>query len=64
MKKIQRVRFKKVIAEDTTVEGLIWGRDESKYWREVKQLERWCREKNLVVYINKTKELIIDFRRL
>ena len=42
-------------ADDTTVVELISGGDESAYQDEVEQLTRWCS--------NKTKELVIDFRR-
>ena len=33
------------------------------YREEVKRLEGWCRENNLVLNADKTKEMITDFRR-
>ena len=43
--------------------GLIYRNDESMYREEVKHLEGWCRENNLVLNAGKTKEMIINFRR-
>ena len=43
--------------------GLIHINDESMYGEEVKHLEGWCRENDLVLNADKTKEMIIDFRR-
>ena len=50
-------------ADDTTVVGLIHRNEESMYREEVKHLEGWCRENNLVLNAVKTKEMIIDFLR-
>jgi gmma-aminobutyric acid receptor subunit gamma len=49
-------------ADDTTVVGLITNNDETAH-REVRALVEWCQEKNLSLNVNKTKELIVDFRR-
>ncbi|KAK3550416.1 hypothetical protein QTP86_025165, partial [Hemibagrus guttatus] len=49
--------------DDTTVVGLIAGRDELAYRDEVEWLSGWCRENNLLLNTTKTKELIIDYRR-
>ena len=43
--------------------GLIHGNDELMYREGVKHLEGWCRENNLMLNADKTKEMIIDFRR-
>ncbi|KAF7708963.1 hypothetical protein HF521_018020, partial [Silurus meridionalis] len=48
-------------ADDTVVVGLINNNDETAYLQEVKNLERWCQENNLLLNISKTKELIVDF---
>ncbi|KAI5629002.1 gastrula zinc finger protein XlCGF28.1-like [Silurus asotus] len=48
-------------ADDTVVVGLISNNDETAYLQEVKNLERWCQENNLLLNVSKTKELIVDF---
>lgn len=50
-------------ADDTTVVGLISNNCESSYRSEVEALEVWCKGNNLFLNVNKTKELIIDFRK-
>ncbi|KAF0024607.1 hypothetical protein F2P81_023409 [Scophthalmus maximus] len=50
-------------ADDTTVVGLISNNDETHYRKEVSQFVTWCRDNNLFLNINKTKEVVIDFRR-
>lgn len=50
-------------ADDTTVIGLITGGEETEYRAEVASLEVWCRENNLHLNINKTKEMIVDPRK-
>ncbi|KAI5628338.1 gastrula zinc finger protein XlCGF28.1-like [Silurus asotus] len=47
-------------ADDTVVVGLISNNDETAYLQEVKNLERWCQENNLLLNVSKTKELIVD----
>ncbi|KAK1785728.1 hypothetical protein P4O66_019078, partial [Electrophorus voltai] len=47
-------------ADDTVVMGLILDNDERAYLEEIKHLENWCQENNLLLNINKTKELIVD----
>ncbi|KAF0036595.1 hypothetical protein F2P81_011907 [Scophthalmus maximus] len=49
--------------DDTTVVGLISKNDETHYRKEVSQLATWCRNNNLLLNIDKTKEVVIDFRR-
>ncbi|KAK3520074.1 hypothetical protein QTP70_012466 [Hemibagrus guttatus] len=50
-------------ADDTTVVGLINKNDESAYREEVKRLKAWCRANNLSLNVDKTKEMVVDFRR-
>ena len=50
-------------ADDTTIVGLITGNDESAYREEVATLTTWCQDNSLSLNINKTKEMIVDFRR-
>ncbi|KAK1802734.1 hypothetical protein P4O66_021276, partial [Electrophorus voltai] len=47
-------------ADDTTVMGLISDNDERAYLEEIKHLENWCQENNLLLNVSKTKELIVD----
>lgn len=41
--------------------GLISEGDESAYQDEVQQLSLWCRNNNLILNINKTKEFVVDY---
>ena len=50
-------------ADDTTVIGLITNDDETAYRSEVENLEKGSQKDNLALNGDKTKELIIDFRR-
>ena len=50
-------------ADDTTVVGLIHNNNESNYREEVSQLTTWCGDNNLSLNVDKTKEIIVDFRR-
>ncbi len=50
-------------ADDTTVIGLITDNDETAYREEVSTLTKWCQEKHLSLNIDKTKELVVDYRR-
>ncbi|KAL0201505.1 hypothetical protein M9458_004692, partial [Cirrhinus mrigala] len=50
-------------ADDTTVIGLISNNDETAYRKEIKHLATWCTDNNLLLNTNKTKELIVDFRK-
>ncbi len=51
-------------ADDTTVVGLISNRDETNYRSEVSRLAGWCRDNNLSLNVEKTKEIVVDFRRV
>ena len=50
-------------ADDTTVIGLVTNADESEYRDQVNKLISWCNDNNLELNVNKTKEMIVDFRR-
>ncbi|KAF7658945.1 hypothetical protein LDENG_00005470 [Lucifuga dentata] len=50
-------------ADDTTVVSLINNDDDTLYREEVKQLTRWCNNNNLSLNVEKTKEMVLDFRR-
>ncbi len=50
-------------ADDTTVIGLITDNDETGYREEVSTLTKWCQENHLSLNIDKTKELVVDYRR-
>ncbi len=50
-------------ADDTTLIGLITDNDEMAYRAEVSTLTKWCQENHLSLNIDKTKELVVDFRR-
>ncbi len=43
--------------------GLITGNDETAYREEVSTLTKWCQENHLSLNIDKTKELVVDYRR-
>ncbi|KAI4876464.1 hypothetical protein NFI96_002534 [Prochilodus magdalenae] len=45
------------------VVGLISKNDESAYREEVQRLTDWCRTNNLSLNVDKTKEMVVDFRR-
>uniref|UniRef100_A0A3B3HAC9 Reverse transcriptase domain-containing protein n=1 Tax=Oryzias latipes TaxID=8090 RepID=A0A3B3HAC9_ORYLA len=50
-------------ADDTTVVELIPREDESAYSEEVLKLTTWSSENNLTLNTNKTREIIVDFRK-
>ncbi len=50
-------------ANDTSVVGLISNNDETHYREEVAQLAEWCGANNLSLNVEKTKEVVMDFRR-
>ncbi|XP_040908606.1 NACHT, LRR and PYD domains-containing protein 12-like, partial [Toxotes jaculatrix] len=50
-------------ADDTTVVGLIRDDNDLAYREEVEQLVRWCEGNNLILNVDKTKEIIVDFRK-
>ena len=51
-------------ADDTTILGLITDGDETAYRDEVSALSEWCYHNNLSLNISKTKEMIVDYRKL
>ncbi|KAI5614135.1 hypothetical protein C0J50_3856 [Silurus asotus] len=50
-------------ADDMIVVGLISKNDESAYREEVQRLTAWCGANNLSLNVDKTKEIVVDFRR-
>ena len=42
---------------------MITNNDETAYREEVRALGVWCQENNLTLNVNKTKEMIVDFRK-
>ncbi|KAK1791082.1 hypothetical protein P4O66_002119 [Electrophorus voltai] len=50
-------------ADDMTVVGLINKDNESAYREEVRELVSWCKVNNLYLNVDKTKEMVVDFRR-
>ena len=51
-------------ADDTTVVGLITINNETAYREEVRGLAGWCQNNNLSLNITKTKEMIMDYRKI
>ncbi|KAI3367054.1 hypothetical protein L3Q82_009687, partial [Scortum barcoo] len=51
-------------ADDITVIGFISDNDESHYRAKVEHLAAWCADNNLLLDTSKTKELIVDFRKV
>ncbi len=49
-------------ANDTSVIGLISNNDETHYREEEAQLVEWCGANILSLNVNKTKEVVMDFR--
>ena len=49
-------------ADDTALQGLIIGEDETSYFSETDKFVTWCDTNALNLNVSKTKELIIDFR--
>lgn len=43
--------------------GLITNNDESEYREEVQHLVDWCQNNNLSLYVQKTKEVAVNFRK-
>ncbi|KAL2089350.1 hypothetical protein ACEWY4_014038 [Coilia grayii] len=50
-------------ADDTIVLSHISNNDETHYRSEVSHLVKWCSENNLSLNAEKTKEIVVDFRR-
>ena len=51
-------------ADDTTICGFISGNNETHYRTQIGNTVNWCAENNLVLNVAKTKELIVDFRKV
>ena len=43
--------------------GLITNNDETAYREEMRALGVWCQGNNLTLNVNKTKEMLVDFRK-
>lgn len=50
-------------ADDITVVGLIQNNNDQAYQEVVEQLVNWCSRNNLLLNVDKTKEIIVDFRK-
>lgn len=50
-------------ADDTTVVGLFWDKNKLAYREEVRHLQDWCKMNNVILNVNKTKEIIEDFKK-
>ena len=48
--------------DGTTIVGFIDNCDESYYRSQIDFLIKWCNDNNLMLNVNKTKEMVIDFR--
>ena len=46
-------------ADDTTVVGLVTNNEETQYRQEVENLVTWCKNNNLSLNVDKTKEMVI-----
>ena len=51
-------------AEDTTLEGLVANSDKSEYRHDVNMLVSWCDNNNLQLNASKTREIIVDYRKI
>lgn len=51
-------------ADDTTICGLIKNDDEASYRSQIASTVNWCENNNLVLNVAKTKELVVDFRKI
>ena len=51
------------LIDNTTVVGLITNNDETAYREEVRALGVWWQENNPTLNANKTKEMIVDFKK-
>ncbi|PIK55917.1 hypothetical protein BSL78_07187 [Apostichopus japonicus] len=50
-------------ADDTVLTGLLYNNDSSAFVSEVQKFVAWCKSNSLMLNINKTKELVFDFRK-
>ncbi|KAI3352584.1 hypothetical protein L3Q82_005516 [Scortum barcoo] len=60
----QRMRYESFCPPIVHFCTLISDNDESHYRAEVEHLATWCADNNLLLNTNKTKELIVDFRKV
>jgi hypothetical protein len=50
------------LQNDTTIVGLITDNDQTAHREVVRALAEWCQDINLSLNVNKTEEMIVDFR--
>ena len=50
-------------ADDTVIIGLVSNNNETDYRKQIELSTKWCTEYNMLLNVNKTKELVFDFRR-
>ncbi|KAG5284759.1 hypothetical protein AALO_G00030160 [Alosa alosa] len=50
-------------ADDTVILGLISNNNEQFYLDQVDEVAQWCQSNSLTLNINKTKEMVVDYRR-
>ena len=50
-------------AENTTIVGRISNNEETEYRNELENLVNWCGNNNLSLNVNKTMEIVNDFRK-
>jgi hypothetical protein len=52
------------LADDTTEVGLITDNNETAYREELRDLAVWCQDNNLSLNVIKTKDMIVDFKKM
>ena len=51
-------------ADDTTVTGFINDNNEEEFRNQIDWVVAWCKRNNLLLNVDKTKEMVVDFRRV
>ena len=51
-------------ADDIVITGLVKNNDVNAYLSQIEQFVHWCDIHHLCLNVNKTKEMIFDFRRI
>ena len=52
-----------IFADDITVIGMIINDDKSNYHNEIELVVKWSNDNNLILNVDKTKELSVDLRK-
>lgn len=60
---IHNINYTYKFADDTALVELIINNDEAAFREEVQVLTSWCQNNDLFLNTNKTKELVIDFKK-